>query len=329
MSSKSEVLRRLEQAKGESISGEDLAKSAGISRTAVWKIIQGLKEEGYAISAVTNKGYCLAPNTDRLSAEGIELYLPESTAGKIHVYKSVDSTNTVAKQMALEGAAHGTAVLAETQTAGKGRLGRRFFSPEQSGVYLSMVLRPKLTAQEALLITTAASVAVCRAIQIVTGQSPQIKWVNDVYLGDRKVCGILTEAVSNFENGEIESIVLGIGINFHWKEPLPNELQQKAGALFEGEVPLGITRNQLAAELIRQVEILTEQIPSRAFLQEYRERSLVLGKRIEIHNFHQEPYFAIAEGIHENGGLIVRLEDGSLQTIQSGEVSIRGIFCHE
>ena len=330
MSSKSNVLRVLEEKKGESISGEELAKALQISRSAVWKAINELKKDGYQITAVTNRGYCLDPSTDLLSVEGMEPYLhhPEWKSN-LSVYQLLESTNITAKKMALDNAPHGTVVFAEEQTGGRGRMGRSFVSPKHSGIYMSLLLRPRLSAQDSLLVTTAASVAVCRAIEKVTGIQAEIKWVNDIYVNQRKICGILTEAVTDFESGGIESIILGIGVNFSTaKEEFPEELQKKVGALFE-VVPERLDRNQLAAEIVNQVLELCDDLRNRSFLEEYRSRSLVLGKNVQVVRFSQEPYPAKAVDIDGDGGLVLEREDGNVEVLQSGEVSIRGLFDYE
>lgn len=327
MSSKSRILRILEQQKGNNVSGEELAKELQISRSAVWKAVRELKKDGYEITAVQNRGYCLDPFSDRLSSEGIESCLGEECwAGKIHVYQRLESTNITAKQLALDGAPHASVVLAEEQSAGRGRMGRSFTSPKHTGVYMSILLRPQWSAQDSLLVTTAASVAVCRAVEQATGQKAQIKWVNDVYLGARKVCGILTEAVTDLESGGIESIILGIGVNFSTPvADFPEELQKTAGSLFETP-PEHLDRNRFAAVLIREVMALCDTLTDRSFLAEYRERSLVLGKTVQVLPFGREPYPAKAVDIDAQGGLVLELADGSRQALHSGEVSIRGIF---
>ena len=165
---KGKVLKILEENKGKNISGEEIAKKLNISRTSIWKAINALRSEGYTINAVTNKGYSLATNTDFISKEGISLYLNnEYSKIDIYTYKLVSSTNDVAKTLALNGAKHGTVIISEEQSAGKGRLGRVFYSPANTGIYMSIILRPNLTAMDSVLITTSASVAICNAIQKV------------------------------------------------------------------------------------------------------------------------------------------------------------------
>lgn len=322
MTSREQVLQVLENRAGETVSGEELAAVLGISRTAVWKAIGKLREEGHHIEAGTNRGYRLIPDRDILSPQGIAACLEEPEAARnIRVYPELDSTNLQAKRLALEGAPDGTAVLAECQTAGRGRRGRSFYSPPGSGLYLSLLLRPEhLDAGSAVLVTTAVSVAVCRAVEQVTGQHLQIKWVNDLYREGKKVCGILTEAVTGIESGELESVVVGIGINVEARE-FPEELRQVAGALYERRPP-SFTRNRLAAAIIRQLRELDAMIADRSFLPEYRERSMVLGKPVLVYGG-GEPEEAVAEEIDGQGALLVRHPDGSLRRLSTGEITIR------
>lgn len=346
MSTRGNVLKALEENKGATVSGEELASRLNVSRAAVWKAIQELRKEGYRIDAITNKGYCLAQDSDMLSAEGILPYVTEYfTADRIHVFKTVESTNLTAKKMALDGAPAGTVVIAEEQTKGRGRMGRSFYSPPDGGIYMSFILKPRFDVAKSVLITTAASVAVCKAIEKVTGISCRIKWVNDVYLGDKKICGILTEAVTDFESGQIDYIVCGIGINY--STAFPEELSGIAGSLFE-ETPgdsssgqstvaeysgEGISRNRLIAEVINQVLSISENLESKEFIEEYKIRSFVLGKEILViptigHNMERnltEGIPASAVDIDGDGGLVVRYRDGSIGTLNSGEISIRTV----
>lgn len=343
MSTRGNVLKALEENKGRAISGEELASRLNISRAAVWKAIQELRRDGYSVDAITNKGYCLAPDSDVLSVEGILPHVKErSIADRIHVFKTLESTNLTAKKMALDGAPYNTVVIAEEQTKGRGRMGRSFFSPPAGGIYMTFILEPRFDTARSVLITTAASVAVCKAIEAVTGISCRIKWVNDVYMEERKVCGILTEAVTDFESGHIDHIVLGIGINFNTaRDAFPEELSGLAGSLFEktpkaagnGANRTGedISRNRLIAEVIDQMLEINENLESRDFIEEYKRRSFVLGKEILViptsglgkeRNL-TEGIPASAIDIDGDGGLVVRYRDGSVQTLNSGEISIR------
>ncbi|HIT54217.1 MAG TPA: biotin--[acetyl-CoA-carboxylase] ligase [Candidatus Fimivicinus intestinavium] len=323
MSVKDFILKKLEENRGEPLSGEALANMLSVSRAAVWKAVHTLQQAGYHIEAVPNRGYTLCTDNDILSVEGILPFLKEKTpAREIRVLSSTGSTNQEAKKMALEGAMHGSAVLAEEQSAGRGRLGRSFFSPRGSGLYMSVILRPQADAADAVLITTAAAVAVCLAIERIAGKQPRIKWVNDLYLGDQKICGILTEAVTNFETGAIESVVVGIGVNFRGNASLlPEELRTKAGFLLPDET-VSITRNQLAAEIMNQLCSLCDTMETRSFLPEYRRRSMTLGEKIRFLRNNQW-FEATAIDIDQNGGLIVTRTDGTRETLNSGEISIR------
>ena len=339
MSTKGNVLKALEENKGLTVSGEELASQLNLSRASIWKAIQELRKEGYRIDAITNKGYCLSQDSDVLSIEGI---LPHVTgpfmSDRIHVYKSVESTNLTAKRMALDGAPYGTVVIAEEQTKGRGRMGRSFYSPPSSGIYMSFILEPRFDTAKSVLITTAASVAVCIAIEKVTGIPCQIKWVNDIYIGEKKICGILTEAVTDFESGHIDYIVLGIGINYSTAQAaFPKELSGIAGSLFDGEKQTcddNISRNRLIAEVINQVSDINSRLESREFISDYKSRSFVIGKEILIiptiradkeRNL-TEGIRATAEDIDGDGGLVVRYPDGSSSTLNSGEISIRTLY---
>lgn len=213
MSVKEAVLSSLIKNAGSFISGEELSNSMDVSRTAIWKAIKALKDEGHIIEAVTNKGYMLVSTSDLVTETSLREALPDKYKSNcIQIYNTLGSTNTHAKHLALDGAPHGTVVLAHQQTEGKGRLGRSFDSP-LSGIYLSMVIKPSFDPMLSTLITNAAAVAVSEAIDEVCGLESRIKWVNDIYISGKKVCGILSEGLTDFETGQIESIIVGIGIN--------------------------------------------------------------------------------------------------------------------
>lgn len=280
---KSQVLALLEENRGSALSGGKIAEKLQVSRAAVWKAVEALRQEGYEISAVTNRGYSLSPTSDRLSPEGIRPYLAEPyRQAELIVYPTVDSTNNAAKRLAMDGAAHGTAVLAEQQTGGKGRRGRSFYSPPGTGLYLTVILKPGRDIQQSLLITAAAAVAVTRALHRLGKIESQIKWVNDIYLNGKKICGILAEAVTNLEDGAIEYVVVGIGVNLvSPPDGFPEELRGNVTSVQE-ETGVSLSRNQLAGEIISQLLELSAQRDSGVFLEEYRSRSCVLGKTINI-----------------------------------------------
>lgn len=322
MSTKEEILKILENNRESSISGEALASSLNISRTAVWKGIKALKEEGYAIESVTGKGYCLKSESDLLSAEGIALALNDPDINLI-VLKTTESTNQEAKARVIAGAGHKTVVLSEEQTAGKGRMGRSFFSPNQTGIYMSLILKPDLEAADAVLMTAGAAVGVCRGIKKATGLETQIKWVNDVYYQNKKVCGILTEAGTDFESGMLSYLIIGIGLNvFVPEHDFPGEISGTAASLFNKK-PDSLTRNRLAAQIINEVFEICDNLGNRSFIEEYRKRSLVIGHQIDVIRRNQEGRQAIVLDIDENGGLIVQYKNNEREILHSGEISIR------
>lgn len=322
MTVKQSVLRALGEARGASVSGEALAQSLGVSRAAVWKAIKSLQGEGYRISAGTNRGYRLEECPDLLTAEGISAMLPLELAQlDLRVFDEIDSTNLEAKRLAMTGLSR-CAVVADRQTAGRGRLGRSFYSPPGCGIYTSLLLRPRPDQlADVTLLTTAAGVAVCRALERAAGVQAEIKWVNDLYLNGKKICGILTEGVTDFESGMIESVVVGYGINFRDDAHLPEELRSIVGSVFGAEPPT-VTRSALAAAMLAELLPLAEDLSSRSFLPEYRRRSMLLGREI-VFSRAGGRFAAVAEEIDDDGGLVVRLPDGSRETLRSGEVSVR------
>ncbi len=323
MSVKKEVLKLLEGNRDIDLSGQDIAERLGVTRAAVWKAVKSLKEEGYHVEAKNNRGYRLCEDTDVLSAEGIRPGIrPEYRDREIIVYKTIDSTNMEVKRRALEGADEGLLVVAEEQTSGRGRRGRDFYSPAGTGIYMSILFRPAPEkSKDVVRITTAASVAICRAIMDVLGQEPQIKWVNDVYLRDKKVCGILTEAVSDFESGRIDTVIVGIGINYHTpKGGFPNELGGIAGSLCDEDT--NIPRNALVAAVADGLYDLYDHLEQRTYMKDYRRLSYVIGKEVRYTSGDDWAY-GKAIDIDEDGGLIVSSDDGQTHVLHTGEITLR------
>lgn len=320
---KSKVLKVLEENKGKTVSGAEMAKTLNLSRTSIWKAINSLRDDGYNINAVTNRGYSLADNTDLISKEGISLYLNKEFSNiDIYTYKTTSSTNEVAKKLALTGAKHGTVVISEEQTAGKGRMGRTFYSPANTGIYMSIVLRSNLTAMDSVLITTSSSVAICDAIHKVTGIECQIKWINDIYINNKKVGGILTEASTNFESGTIDYLILGIGINFNNpKDNFPDDLKEIADSLYKGNSN-GINRNILCAEILNNILSIIPKIKDYNFISEYKKRSIILNQEI-MYTSGGIYSKGRAIDINNDGSLVIKHDDGSIKILNSGEVSIR------
>ncbi len=316
---KNKIIEILEKNRDCSISGQELADKLSVSRTAVWKTIQSLEKDGYIIDASTNKGYKLNENSDIISYEGIKIFLSEKYKKfTVQIYKILDSTNTYAKKIIIDGAKHGTIIIANEQKAGRGRFGRTFFSPADTGIYLSIILKPQKKISDTSLITIAAAVAVCDTIKKTTCSEPKIKWVNDIFLNGKKICGILTEAVSDFESGIVESAVTGIGINIKTaEERFPEDLKRTASSLF----PENISRNQIIAELINNFFELYENLSDKNLIERYKEYSLVLGKEITYFK-DDKTQTGTAVDINENGNLIIKDKNKKTSVLESGEVTL-------
>jgi BirA family biotin operon repressor/biotin-[acetyl-CoA-carboxylase] ligase len=296
------------------ISGQELAEKSGKSRAAVWKAVKALINDGYDIKAVTNRGYKLTEKNDLISIQSIKANLDDDI--DVIYYPSIDSTNNCCKRMLADGKSGVFLVCADQQTAGRGRQGKSFYSPALTGVYFTVVIRPHTSLQNAVTATTAAAVAVCKAIEKLTDKKPKIKWVNDVYLDGKKICGILTEAITNFEEGTVDSVIVGIGINIKTKD-FPDDVES-AGCL-----DAKVSRSKLIAEITNElIKIASGDYNS--FIEYYRSHSLVIGEEIKfIQNGKVTPATAIA--IDETGGLEVELTNGDRKILRSGEISIRKI----
>ncbi|MCR4787729.1 MAG: biotin--[acetyl-CoA-carboxylase] ligase [Lachnospiraceae bacterium] len=250
------VLQLLENNKEEFVSGQEMAKTHGISRNAIWKAIRELRNKGYIIDAVSNRGYRLSKNTDIVSSAGIFSHLDPGTAERcagIEVHDSVDSTSDLAKELAIKGAGHGMTVISAKQTLGRGRRDHKFFSPE-GGLYMSIVLKPEeIRFKDPDELTGFIGRSVIEAISDLTGQKPEIRGVNDLYIKDKKICGILIESGSEFDTGHLQWIVAGIGINFDSDISLfPDDIKKRSASLYKpGRA--GITKNLLAAKIIENI----------------------------------------------------------------------------
>ena len=312
----------LESNKSVFLSGEEIARRLGVSRNAVWKAIKALQADGYPIQAVPNRGYCLAASSDVLSESGIRQYLSgEARELFLHVYDSVDSTNVVLKSLANAGAPEGTVVIAAEQTGGRGRKGRSFYSPQGTGVYVSLLLKPKIAPDDATLITTTAAVAVCGAVEALSGESASIKWVNDVFLRGKKVCGILTEGAFDMESGQFDYAILGTGINIY--EPscgFPPEIREIAGSVLASPAP--DAKNRAIAEYLNRFLPLYRSLGSAENNAEYKKRSFVLGKMVNVLSGNGATP-ARALDIDERCRLVVEYADGHREALSSGEISVR------
>lgn len=307
------------------VSGQEMCNALGVSRTAVWKVMNQLKEEGYVIEAVSNKGYSLTyrPNT-------ITDYEVKSTLGNLDLidevlyYETIDSTNIVAKQLANAGEDRNLLLLAEEQTAGRGRRGRAWSSPKGSGIWMSLLLHPQIAPEHASMITLVSALALVKGIEQAAGIRAQIKWPNDIIVNGKKVCGILTEM--NSELDYIHYVVLGMGINANTKE-FPEELRSIATSLYM-EGGKEVDRAGLVAEVMKQFSsyyhrfLQTEDLSG--LREEYEEYLVHKDQMIRIING-QDSMEGYALGIGEDGSLTVRLLDETITQIISGEISVRGM----
>ncbi|MDE6034394.1 MAG: biotin--[acetyl-CoA-carboxylase] ligase [Ruminococcus sp.] len=316
------IIRTLAESDGEYISGAMLANKLGVSRNTVWKAVKVLESEGYSIEAVPSKGYRLSADNNRLSEKLIQVYLKTNNFGnKIIIYDEVSSTNTCAKEMASAGISAGTVVIADSQNAGKGRSGRNFVSPKGKGLYMSVIMRPDFDIQTASLITSATACAVADAIEKLCPHDVKIKWVNDLYMNGRKICGILTEASLGMEMRSLDYAIVGIGLNIRSSEGNFSRDLRVTATSIEDETGLKPDRNRLCAEILNSLEKYISCIPERSYIPEYRSREILTGNTITA-NVDNNKVIAFAEGIDDNANLIIKLPDGTIRHLSSGEANL-------
>lgn len=306
------------------LSGEELGEKLGVSRAAVWKAIAKLKEQGYHIEAVTNKGYCLKGSSDLLNSAEIQHKLQTSIIGqKVYFFDYTTSTNDEARKLAIAGEAEGALIIAESQTAGKGRLGRQWVTLPGTGIWMSLILRPDIAPIEASRLTLLAGLCVCKAVRKCTGLEALIKWPNDVYIHNKKICGILTEM--NSELDKVHFIILGIGINVN-VEVFPEELRNVATSL-QIEAGHPFIRKEIVQAFLEFFEKAYFQYvnkgPNADFIEEYESLCMTIGHF--VHVLSRTPFDGKAVGIDKEGELIVEKENGERVVVFSGEVSIRNI----
>lgn len=255
-----------------------------------------------------------------LSAAEIKNFLNDNIYVNITVLESVDSTNKFLKEKAVKGDKEGSVVIADSQTGGRGRFTRKFYSPSGCGIYMSILLKPEISARDAVLITAAAAVAVAEACEMVSGKKAEIKWVNDVYIDKKKVCGILTEGAIK-PDGYFDFAVLGIGINAFLPDGgFADEIKDIAGAVFDKKEEN--LRNRLIAEVINRFFVYYKELDKKTFLERYKEKSFVTGKEITVIKSEQKQK-AVAIGIDDDCRLQVEYEDKSQEYLSSGEISIK------
>jgi len=317
-----QLLELLTERPGEYISGEEISRRLSVSRTAVWKGINRLKEQGYEFDSVTRRGYRIVRFPDRFDEVTLRLYLSKSTSwgDPLHVLETVGSTQDVARELAESGAAEGTLVIAEQQTAGRGRQGRRFYSPAGRGVWMTVILRPQQPLQYTSQLTLLAAVAICRALRSVSGLDIGIKWPNDLLIGGRKVCGILVESAA--EDGYVRYALAGFGIDVNMApEDLPEEVRPLATSLrMERGEP--IDRTTVVAAIMGELESLYHLYNRDGFAPIavlWEASAFAIGQEVTVKTS-QNTLAGIARGLGHNGELLLEQTDGTIIPVYSGEV---------
>lgn len=322
MSVTEEVLKILEENRDSFVSGNDISEKLFVSRNAVWKAVSALKERGYDITAVTNKGYRLMPCNDIVSPQSIKKYLNRNL--DIIVLDEIDSTNNYLKKLASDGAAEGTVVVSKKQTSGKGRLGKSFFSPVGTGIYFSVLLRPQISAEKSLYLTVMAAVAVAESVMQYADGDIKIKWVNDVYKDGKKLCGILTEGSVSLENNGLDYAVVGIGINvIEPKDGFPEDIKNTASSVFRGNNVINDAKSRITADVINRFFDMYHGEDT-DYVKRYKAYSFLTGKMINIIRPDGiEP--AEVLGITDECRLKVKKESGEITEISTGDVSVRAL----
>lgn len=322
---KAEILKMLRES-DDYVSGQQICEKFGVSRTAVWKAINQLKEEGYQVEAVRNRGYHIVDSPDVITAEELISQITTEWAGKkVFYYDAADSTNIRAKQLGEEGALHGTLVVADQQNAGRGRRGRKWESPKGCSIYMSILLRPEFPPVKAPMLTLVMALSVAEALKESTGLHYEIKWPNDIILNGKKLVGILTEMSTEIDY--INHVVIGVGININMAE-FPDGLSERATSL---RIEMGhvVKRSPIIAAVMRRFEknysLFTETQNLEKMSREYNGLLVNREKEVRILGAKEE-YNAYALGVNDEGELLVRREDGTEEAIFAGEVSVRGIY---
>lgn len=322
---KSEILKMLKTSSGY-LSGQQLCEKFGVSRTAVWKVIRQLEEEGYKIEAVRNKGYRLTGEADVITQAELQSMLQTRWIGnRLEYFDETDSTNIRARKLAEEGAPHGTLVVADSQSAGKGRRGRAWISPKGVGIWMSLVLRPPIRPADASMLTLVAGMAVVKGVRKSTGLKAMIKWPNDAILSGKKICGILTEMST--EEDRIRYVITGIGINVNVSS-FPEEIAEKATSLKE-ELGEAVKRSLVIAAVAEAFEEFYDSFlkthDMSCLMEDYNKALVNRNRQVTVLDSRGQ-YQGRALGIDPEGSLLVQRRDGTVESVISGEVSVRGIY---
>ncbi len=322
MSTKDQLLLYLKEGKGDWVSGEALSNKIAVSRSAVWKHICKLREEGYVIESSPKKGYLLRKAPDLLLPNEIREGLETRVFGKrdIIYFTETDSTNTRAKDLAVRGAPEGTLVISERQTKGRGRKGRSWFSPSQGGIYISLILKPSISPSEAPKITLLTAVVVAEALRSLTGLSAIIKWPNDILIDGKKVAGILTEMSTEMDT--IDHIVVGLGLNVNTPD-FPDDIREKATSLFI-ETGKHFPRVRFIQEYLKWYEEYYEIFKRTGFepiIKRWKELTNIIGKRITVEMISKK-YSGEVQDIDKDGVLILKDNTGKSHRIIFGDVTL-------
>ncbi len=322
---KSEILHILRNRDGY-VSGQELCEKFGVSRTAVWKAVNQLKEEGYEIEALPNKGYHIVACPDVVSAEEIKSLLTTRWAGQeVAYFSTLDSTNNKAKRMAEEGAPHGTLIVTDEQTGGRGRRGKSWSMAPKSSIAMTLIIRPELSPEKASMITLLMGMAVASACRELLGLPAKIKWPNDAVIGGKKICGILTEISA--EMNVIHYLVIGTGINVNM-EKFPEEIRDIATSL-SIETGHTVNRAEIICGCMKYFEQYLETFLADGDLSGLREtyNGMLVNMDAQVRVLEpQNAYSGISRGINEKGELLVEKADGSIEKVYAGEVSVRGVY---
>lgn len=320
MKTKERILEILNDNVGKCVSGEEIAKNLSITRNAVWKGINSLKQEGYDINSVASSGYVLSSGIELFNESTINKYL--KTKRKIRIYEEIPSTNTEAKTLAQNGALEGDIVIAKSQSAGKGRMGRTFISNSENGLYMSIILKPNISLNKSVYITVLGAVAVLEAIEETSDKTCQIKWVNDIYINEKKVSGILTEASIDFETSSLQYAILGIGINITPPENgFHKDIEGIATSIYSNDTCPKNYKSILCAKIIDKFFEGYVDIEEKKFIEKYRQKSMLIGKEVEV-QVGNSIAIGTAVDIDENACLVVKTKEG-IKAFNSGEARAR------
>lgn len=310
---KNSIINILKENKNQLITGSYIAKELNITRSYVNKVILALIDEGYEIENISRSGYIYKSNIKILDKE----YIENNISKKVEIFDEIDSTNNYLKKLAKDKFQNNILVIANYQTNGRGRLGRTFISDKSSGIYMSLLVRPNISINDAKKITCLTAVAINNAINELTNLNSKIKWVNDIYINNKKVCGILTEAQTSIEEGTIDYVIIGIGINVYKRE-FDDSIKNIATSLeHEGVI---ISRNDLIIKIVNNIDTYLNDFTNDIYMKEYQNSSCIVGKEVEL-NIRGDIFKATVLKINDEGELVVRTHDNKEFTVYSGEIT--------